>query len=675
MSSGGVKGGGPAQLCLASREVYPLTGGGIGSYVTALAGLLREIGRVRVITSEAYRPQWERLTAAGDPRLPEGVAWTFVPEPDMEETGDWFGFHHMWSARVLQALEEEYGRHGPAVVEFPDYHGEGFVTAQAKRAGHATLRDTHVAVRAHTSFEMCRTLDGYLGEDRESEYVCALERGTLALADSLLWAGGDILGTYQRFYGAQRLPADLRIRHPLAFSPPAEGQDDDYVAEYPIRLLYLGRLERRKGVQDLVRALMANDSHAWSLTLVGGDTATGPLGVSQRGQLEVMTLGDERVTFLDAVPRHELPALIREHDVLAMPSRWECWPTVALEAMALNRPVLGTPTGGMLEMVQPESSGWLTSGVGARPLTETLEGLLGAPERVEAVIRSGGPARRGIELTRDGDVVDAYARLAGRPAPPARPRGRPRPVEQRAAPLVSVVVTYFQLAAYVGETLASIGEQTHPCLETIVVNDGSRSAEDSEVLEELAARPGVRVLTTPNRGLGGARNAGIVQSRGRYVVPLDADNLISPTFVERCVELLESDPAIAYVTCWSRYIDEDGEPVEWPGSGAARGYHPLGNATQLVERTNTAGDALAVLPRRLFDLGFRYSEDVPICEDWMLYRALRRSGRFGVVIPERLVSYRVRRDSMYQTGGVQRLARVHAEATAQLDEEAIAWTP
>jgi glycosyltransferase involved in cell wall biosynthesis len=663
----------PPQICLVSREVFPLTGGGIGSYVTALAAVLRDIAQVRIITTDAWQPGWRALVAANDPRLPEGVAWTFVPEPSMAEAADWFGFHHLWSARVLEAIVAEYGSWGPDFVEFPDYQAEGLVTAQAKRAGHRSLRRTRVAIRAHTSWEMCRTLDGWVGSGREERSIPTLERLALKLADTLLWAGGDVLGTYRRFYGATQLPPDMRIRHPLTFAPPQERDERHWEVGYPLRLLYIGRLERRKGVQDLLRALARNDSDAWSLTLVGSDTDTAPLGVSQRMQLEVMALGDERVRFLDAVPRDALIELIRQHHVLVMPSRWECWPTVVLEAMALNRPVLATPTGGMLEMVERGRSGWLTRAVSPEALSESLDPLIVDLKQTERLIQAGSPRDVGRELTRDADVRDAYAELIERPAPPTRvPRARRSP---RAQPLVSIVIPYFHMGGFLGATLASVAEQTHPLIETIVVNDGSRARADAEVLEAAERSGSVRTLTQTNRGLGAARNAGIVQSRGRYVVPLDADNVIEPTFVERCLELLEADPALAYVTCWSHYIDENGARLAWPESGAPRGYQPLGNDTAWVETINTAGDALAMLPRRLFDLGFRYSLDVPIAEDWMLYRALRRAGRYGAVIPERLVGYRVRSDSMYQAGGYASLIRVQEEATAQLDEEAIAWTP
>lgn len=664
----------PAEICLVSREVYPLTGGGIGSYVTALAGILRDLGQVRVVTSAAFQDEWKTLVRNRDPRLPDGLLWTFVPEPSLTELDDWLGFHHCWSARVLEALRQEYGRFGPDLIEFPDYHAEALATAQAKRAGEPMLRDTRVVVRAHTSFEMCRLLDGFMGTDTESETVLAIERESLRLADTLVWAGGDVLGTYERYYGADNLPRSRRIRHPLSFDRPPAVDERARDARYPVRMLYVGRLERRKGVQDLLRALTTNDSDGWELTLVGGDTETGPLGGSQRAQLELMALSDSRVHFVDHVPRATLGQLIRDHDVLVMPSRWECWPTVVLEALTLNRPVVGTPTGGMLEMIQSGRSGWLSRSTGATALREVLDSLIGEPERIAQLIRSGEPRRVGEELTRDADVVAGYAALLDEPS--YHPRARIRPTtRRRVQPLVSVVVPYFRMGAFVREAVDSVERQTHPAIETIVVNDGSFAPEDGDVLDELERQPGVRVLTQVNHGLGGARNAGIAQSRGRYVLPLDSDNAIEPTFVARCVELLEADPSLAYVTSWSQYVDEAGEPIAWPVSGELRGFHPIGNASDYVEVTNTAGDALAVLPRRLFDLGYRYSADVPICEDWTLYRALHRDGRYGLVIPERLVRYRIRADSMYQTGGQRQFMRVRAEATAQLTEEAIAWTP
>ena len=129
--------------------------------------------------------------------------------------------------------------------------------------------------------------------------------------------------------------------------PPADG---------PLRLLYMGRLERRKGVEELVRAVLAQDTGTVELTLAGGDTGTGPGGGSMRAHLE--GLGGDGVTFRGAVPHLELPAVIRAHHAVAVPSRFESYGYVVREALAENRPVLGADAGGIVDALEAEGAGW-----------------------------------------------------------------------------------------------------------------------------------------------------------------------------------------------------------------------------------------------------------------------------------------------------------------------------
>ena len=112
--------------------------------------------------------------------------------------------------------------------------------------------------------------------------------------------------------------------------------------------------------------------------------------------------------------------------------------------------------------------------------------------------------------------------------------------------------------------------------------------------------------------------------------PLDADNAAEPSFVERCVEVLEARPELAYVTSWSRYVDAQGRP-----RAAASWFQPLGadHGSGANLDHNVSGDAAALIRRRVFDLGFPYSEELTSYEDWHLYRELERAGRLGAVIP------------------------------------------
>jgi glycogen synthase len=652
------------RIALVSRELYPYVGGGIAPIVAAAARLLASIAEVTVFTSAAHRREHERLRAERDPRLlPAEVRLVWVEEPGDEGYGAFYSHMHAYSAAVHVALRETYGDRGPDLIEFCDYLAEGFVTIQAAHTRAAWLERTLVCVRLHTSVEMCNVLDGHIRDDFPTRAVFDAERYCLRRADRVLWSGGDVLATYERFYGSEWLAPAARV--PDAFFADHSGdpgRDGGPVAGEPVRMLYLGRLERRKGVQNLLRGLLRLERDDWRLTLLGGDTPTAPLQTSLRAQLELMVAGDERVVFADPVGRDDVPAFIRAHDLLVVPSLWECWPNTAREAFMCNRPVLGTPVGGLCEMVQDGRSGWLACGTSAAALADAVEWRLNDPEGITDLIASGTPRAVFEELCDPARLREQYKELLAMP----RPRAKRLP---RREPLVSIVVPYYQLERYVQETLDAVAAQTYPQIETLVVNDGSLREED-RVLEDVAAREGVTVLTQPNRGLGAARNFGISQARGAYVLPLDADDVIEPEFVTRCVEVMERDDELAYVTTWVQYMEEDGRRVV----DERGGYMPYGNWSALVRRNNVAGTCTALLRRHLFDLGFRYSHDLTSYEDWWLYWELHEAGHFGAVIPERLFRYRVRARSMMREIGSPQLAQLHEEMQAHIREHELRWT-
>ncbi len=624
--------------------------------MSALAELLSAECEVTIFTTSRHR-RAHRALERRDPAALGRARVAFVAEPRPWEGRAAFSVLHEWSARVHAALVDHYGGSGPDLVEFCDFLGEGCVTAQAKRTASPAFRETTICVRVHGSAEIYDVLDGFLPRELERSFTYELERYALRHSDVLLCAGGDIHGSYERFYGAADLAPALTVRHPFAWEAepsPAPAPSG------PLRLLYLGRLERRKGVRELVDAVLGLENADWRLTMVGGDTETAPLGTSMRDLLELELAGDERVRLLDAVPRSEIPALLDAHDALVVPSRWECWPYVALEALARGRPLIATPTGGMTELAA-EGAGTLTDATSADALARAIEPLVDRPDAVRAEHDPGRSRERFAALTDPEPILAAYREL--------RERRAPQPARPAAEPLVSIVIPYFELEQHVEGAIASAAAQTHPRTELIVVNDGSLRARDA-ILIELAERYPLTVLTQPNRGLGAARNLGIELARGEYVLALDADNVLAPQFVARCVAALAADPEIAFVTSWLRYIDERGEP--WKGT--AEGLKPIGNWSRAVDSLNVAGDACAVFRRSVFESGVAYSTDVAGFEDWALYRELRRRGLFGQVIPEPLIDYRIRSDSMMRTLSSPREEWIRQAIDAHLAERAVEWT-
>lgn len=116
-------------------------------------------------------------------------------------------------------------------------------------------------------------------------------------------------------------------------------------------------------------------------------------------------------------------------------------------------------------------------------------------------------------------------------------------------PLVSVVIPCFNYGRFVQAAVDSVLCQSLQDFEIIVVDDGSTDPATVAVLDGMS-HPKVRLHRQANAGLPSARNAGIEQARGRYVCCLDADDALAPTYLEKCVSLLESNPGVRLAYSW-----------------------------------------------------------------------------------------------------------------------------
>lgn len=113
-------------------------------------------------------------------------------------------------------------------------------------------------------------------------------------------------------------------------------------------------------------------------------------------------------------------------------------------------------------------------------------------------------------------------------------------------PLVSIIVPYYNAHEFIEATLASALGQTYPNIEVVVVDDGSTDRRARAAFERLS-HPRLRTYSTENQGPAMARNTAISLARGRYILPLDADDLISSTYVAEAVDVLETQPSAGIV--------------------------------------------------------------------------------------------------------------------------------
>lgn len=221
----------------------------------------------------------------------------------------------------------------------------------------------------------------------------------------------------------------------------------------------------------------------------------------------------------------------------------------------------------------------------------------------------------------------------------------PAPATGTQRPLVSVVIPCFNCAPYLEQTVDSVLEQTLGGIEVIIVDDGSTddSVRVARRLIEEHPEASIRLLEQRNSGHPGyTRNAGVLRARGEYVLCLDADDLLTPSFLAMCVATLDAHPEAGFA-----YADQFffGASNSWL-SVLEYDFHTL-------TRQNIVGGMAAVFRRSVweevgwFDPHHRF-------EDWHFFIACGAAGRHGVKAHGTDWCYRVRDDGRFLTGGAPR---------------------
>ena len=184
-------------------------------------------------------------------------------------------------------------------------------------------------------------------------------------------------------------------------------------------------------------------------------------------------------------------------------------------------------------------------------------------------------------------------------------------------PLVSVVIPCYNAERFLAETIESALAQTYRPIEVIVVDDGS-----SDNTAQIAQSYPTRFITQKNGGVSAARNNGIRQSRGKYILFLDHDDRLLPQAVEIGVDLLERNPDCPMAVGEHRYIGPNGEALGHSGK-CATGRDPY---LMLLEHNFVETPCSALHRRSSFSSVGMFDETLHGAEDHELYLRIARSG-------------------------------------------------
>ncbi|MDQ3755051.1 MAG: glycosyltransferase family 2 protein [Acidobacteriota bacterium] len=214
-------------------------------------------------------------------------------------------------------------------------------------------------------------------------------------------------------------------------------------------------------------------------------------------------------------------------------------------------------------------------------------------------------------------------------------------------PVVSVIVPCYNQGHLVDEAVESVLAQTFSDFEIIIVNDGSTDEATNRILQAYD-KPKTTVLHTRNCGLGGARNNGIRAAQGKYILPLDADDRIGSTYLEKAVRVLEARADVGIVYCEAEYF----------GERTGRWELPAYKFPDILLWNVIFCSAL--FRKSDWEQTEGYRANVPAWEDHDFWLSIIELGREVYRIPETLFYYRQTSNSMIKSVDNDRVRQLFA---------------
>ncbi len=182
-------------------------------------------------------------------------------------------------------------------------------------------------------------------------------------------------------------------------------------------------------------------------------------------------------------------------------------------------------------------------------------------------------------------------------------------------PLVSVIIPCYNGEAFLKEAIDSALEQSYPRVEVIVVDDGSTDRSP-----EIAQQFPVRYVRQPNRGLTASRNLGVCESRGSYIVFLDADDRLKPDAIETGLRVLAARPECAMAVGDHLFVSQDGSHL----ANSRKEYLAASHYEALLRSNFIEMISSVLFRRRVLDEVGGFNTELRVAEDYELYLRIAR---------------------------------------------------
>lgn len=361
------------KFCFLSTGFYPEDGGGIGTYIRNLASGLKELGHDVCVVAQTQKYDLQETI--------DGInvfrrRFRYLPKIER------FFPYLRWSQYLSSEIEKIDKEFDFDVVEFPNWEGTGFwYVGKGKRK--------RVVTRVHTPYFETLMLD----KRREDiawmdKYLCWQEKQACLKSDLIISSTKLHREMISKEYGiSEKMIKILPLGIKLDFETAINKEDE-------IEVLYVSRLEHRKGSMVLLEAIpqiLEKYTHV-RFAIAGKDRNHAPGGITHK-EYFFNKYGEyqNKVNFLGFLSEEELREKYMKCDIFAVPSIYESFGLIYVEAMMHAKPVIGCMSGGIPEVVEHGVSGLL---VEPNSVDEFVKALIDLIENKEKRKKLGDSGQR-----------------------------------------------------------------------------------------------------------------------------------------------------------------------------------------------------------------------------------------------------------------------------------------
>ena len=627
-----------------TTEYPPGFGGGIGTYVYNTARMLSRNDWTVTIFLYNNSLRRDKISNADKIRLIEFTSFRTKEAKAL-------GFETARSYDFATVLNDYMKAEGlPDILESQEYGAIPYYTLQFKHLDYPYFKDLKILLTLHAPSFLYNQYNRVPSFELPYYWIGEMEKWCIIAADKVNAPSRFIVEQIKKNLPEHHL-LDIYIV-PLPYEKNITEQDSTGVSFE--ELIFFGKLTPQKGILPLLRAF----DHLWTnkfskrLTVIGGDhfyhieELYFKLWINKNYKFWIK---NGLLKLYGSLPPAKWEKILSQKSIVIIPSIVDNYPYTVLESMSRKNIVLSSIQGGQSEILIHEENGFLFNHQKPNDLSEKILAITKKPTvELEKIAEAGLHSvlqKHGYNLVyaKKKSVLDKLK--YGESNVSRYPFLRVCVLKEEQNPsnkennTLSIVIPYFNMGKYVEDTLFSIQNSTYPSIETIIVNDGSTDDFSIRKLQHLKETYQFKLIEISNSGLANARNKGAEIAAGQYLTFLDPDDTIEPDYYQRAVDILKRKKNVSFVGCWAQYFE--GSKNTWPAFTPEPPYilyHNMINSSALVYNRES------FIQNGLNDSALEYG-----LEDWESVISLLKNGYAGVVIPQPLWNYRVRKASMFRS--------------------------